>query len=83
VRGIERKRPGADTSVSAARTGACATTAGRWLMKAAEIYWWTGRKIGDSPLCPRGAEEQLALAGLECALGQSRLSPIFRDLRCL
>ena len=30
---------------------------------------WRGRKIGDSQLCPRGEKR---------ALGQSRLSPIFR-----
>ena len=39
-----------------------------------------GRKIGDSPLCPRGAGELIACVSAERALGQSRQSPIFRGL---
>ncbi len=41
---------------------------------------WRGRKIGDSPLCPRGGEGEGVFSGDLGALGQSRQSPIFRRL---
>src|SRR5271165_3107088 len=39
---------------------------------------WTGRKIGDSQLCPRGVEGECVFAERSGTLGQSGLSPIFR-----
>jgi hypothetical protein len=41
---------------------------------------WTGRKHGDSPLCPPGDEGGSVFAKNGGAWGQSRLSPCFRGL---
>jgi hypothetical protein len=41
---------------------------------------WTGRKHGDSPLCPRGDGEACVCGRRAVALGQSGQSPCFRAL---
>ncbi len=44
---------------------------------------WRGEKWGTARSVRCGVEGSGVFRGAECALGQSRQSPIFRGLRCL